>query len=433
MSYVDSIYASISEILPNKWRAFGIATTEINLSILGTFGPMIGRGLTKTATWRWIFILGEATGVIATVGTVLFYHPPGRIFRNRSKRQILYELDYVGIFLYSAGVSLFLFGLGLPGNGHPWRSPAVIALLATGVVLFLATFAWDLSGHTARPLFPARLLRRFREFGTLLIINFSSGLAHISLGNFIPQQISMVFTFDPITAGWYNIPAGVGTIFGGVVLGSLAPRIKHIPLQLVVANAVQAAGCGLLAIVTPNRIAGGLVIQAIAALPFAWILVLCYTTAGLHVPQRDIGLSYGLLGAARYLGGAIGTTMCTTILQGRVSSIIPKKVAEAVIPLGFPAAHIGTLVAALSSGNSAMLAAFPQDVVMAAREALRWGYSDALTYVWYVSIPFFIIACVVSIFVLDPSPYFTNHTAVVTSGKRVVRPNPIHRRKTEEV
>jgi len=393
---------------------------EAMIAILAIFGPLVARVLTDRATWRWLFILGDVVAVIATAGTIIFYQPPRRIFQDRTKRQVLYELDYVGIFLYTAGVTLFLLGLGWAGTQHPWRSAAVITPLVIGAVLFVSTFAWDFTrGDDTRPLFPYRLFRRFREFNSLIIIMFSSGLAHIACTTFIPQQILFVFTSDPILAGWYNVPAAVGGLIGGSVLGGLVPRIKHIPLQFLAANAIQALGCGLLAIATPDRIAPGLFLHALANLPFTWIIVLGYVTVGLHVPQRDIGLAFGLQGAMRYLGGAVGSTIFNTILNDRLPITLRKRVSEAVIPLGFPASDVGKLIAAFQSRIPAKLAPFPGDVIVAGRQAVRWGYSDAFAYVWYASIPFFIIACVVSLWVLDPSPYFTNHTAVRAADEKV--------------
>lgn len=418
-----SIFAGVSEILPNKWRSLGIAWIEVKIAILALFGPLIARALTDRATWRWIFILGDIVGVFALAGTLLFYHPPRRVFQDRTKREVLYELDYMGIFLYTAGVTLFLLGLGWAGIQHPWRSAAVIAPLVIGLVLFILTFAWDFTrGPDTRPLFPYRLFRKFREFNSLVIIMFVSGLGHIACTTFIPQQILFVFTSNPITAGWYNVPAAVGGLFGGAVLGGLVPRMKHIPLQLLAANAIQALAGGLLALATPDRIAPGLFLQALVNVPFTWIIVIGYVTVGLHVPQRDIGLAYGLQGAMRYLGGAVGSTIFNTILNDRLPKALPPRVLAAVVPLGYPAQDVGKLIAALQSRVPARIAPFPSDVVAAAQDAIRWAYSDAFAYVWYSSIPFFVIACVVSLWVLDPSPYFTNHTAVTAGGE-----NPVSR------
>jgi len=388
--------------------------------VLNSLGPLAARALTQNATWRWIYILGAISGLIATGGTLFFYHPPRRIFQDRTKRQVLKELDYAGIFFYTAGVTLFLLALGWAGTQYPWRSAQVIAPLVIGIILFFCTFAWDFAGRAARPLFPYRFFgKMFKEYTSLLLISFSSGLAHITLGAFVPQQINDVFTSNPITAGWYNVPSGFAVIIGGGILGGLVHRIKHVPLQLLVGNAIQTLACGMLAIITPDRIAGGLVLQCIANVPFGWIIVLSYVTAGLHVPQRDLGLAFGLLGASRYLGGAVGSTIFNTILRNRVATSVPRRVTAAVVPLGYPASDVAKLIATLSSRVPAKLAGVPKDVVAAATHAVRWGYSDAFQYVWYASIPFGVIACVVSLFVLDPSPYFTNHTAVVSEKEKL--------------
>lgn len=396
---------------------------EANIAVLALFGPLMARALTDRATWRWIFILGDIVAVVAIAGTVIFYRPPRRIFQDRTKRQVLYELDYMGIFLYTAGVTLFLLGLGWAGTLHPWKSASVIAPLVIGGILFICTFAWSFTrGPNTRPLFPYRLFKKFREFTALIIIMFTSGLAHIACTAFIPQQIFYVFTSDPILAGWYSVPAAAGGLFGSVVLGALVTKMKHIPLQLLAANILQALGCGLLALGTPDHIAAGLVMEAIANIPFTWIIVIGYVTVGLHVPQRDIGLAYGLQGAIRYLGGAVGSTVFNTILSSRLKQTLPKRVLEAVTPLGFPAKDVGQLIGALQSRVPAKLAPFPPNVVAAARQATRWGYSDAFAYVWYASIPFFIVACVFSLWVRDPSPYFTNRTAVTVADDKSLNP-----------
>jgi hypothetical protein len=108
---------------------------------LNTFGPVAGRALTQNATWRWIFVLGAISGFIAAVGTYFFYHPPRRIFQDRTKLQVLQELDYVGIFLYAGGVTLVLIALGWAGTQYQWNSAIVIAPLVVGLFVFSCSFA----------------------------------------------------------------------------------------------------------------------------------------------------------------------------------------------------------------------------------------------------------------------------------------------------
>ena len=303
------LYPGISELLPNKWRNYGLAWTELNLLPFSTFGPLIARALLERATWRWVYYLGLITGVISLVGTVIFYIPPSKPLRDRSRLDLMKELDYLGIFLYTAGLTLFLLGLGWGGTNYPWKSATVITPLIIGAVLFCLTFVWDFSGVPKRPLFPLRLFNRFRDYTSLLVIIFVTGLVYFSMTDLIPLQLSDMYASDAIRAGLYNIPGGFGGAGGGVILGSLISKLKRVHLQLVVGIAMQTLFAGLFAILTPNTLAEAMVFQLLANLPFAWITLNCYVIASLNVPQRDLGLALGLVGTFRFLGGAIGTTV----------------------------------------------------------------------------------------------------------------------------
>ena len=98
---------------------------------------------------------------------------------------------------------------------------------------------------------------------------------------------------------------------------------------------------------------------------------------------------------------------------------MPARVVTAVVPLGYPVADIPSLIAALSSRSAAELKVIAPGVVNAATEAMRGGYSDAFNVTWLVSIPFGVVALVTAIFVRDPSPYFTPHTAVTLEKGRL--------------
>lgn len=315
------LYPGISELLPNKWRNYGLAWTEFNLLPFSTFGPLIARALLERATWRWLYYLGLITGVISLIGTGIFYHPPSKPLRDRTRWELMKEIDYVGISLYTVGLTLFLLGLGWGGSNYPWKSAAVITPLVLGAVIFGLTFVWDFSGRPKRPLFPLRLLKKFRDYTSLLVVIFVTGLVYFSMTDLIPVQLSDMYASDAIRAGFYNIPAGFGGAAGGVFLGSLISKLKHVHLQLVAGIAMQTLFAGLFAVLTPNTLGAALAFQLLANLPFAWITLNCYIIAGLNVPQRDLGLSLGLVGTFRFLGGAIGTTVSGLSILRRVSLI----------------------------------------------------------------------------------------------------------------
>lgn len=155
------------------------------------------------------------------VGTAIFYSPPSQPLLDRTRRQLLAELDYVGIVLYSAGLTLFLLGLGWGGVSHPWKSAAVLVPLLLGILIFAGTFVYDFSGRAKRPLFPFRLFRKMREYTFLLIIIFVTGIVYFTLTDLIPQQIGYMFTNESTRAGLYNIPGGFGGAGGVRICSSL--------------------------------------------------------------------------------------------------------------------------------------------------------------------------------------------------------------------
>ncbi|KIX09124.1 uncharacterized protein Z518_00202 [Rhinocladiella mackenziei CBS 650.93] len=415
---IFAIYPGISEILPNRYRSLGLATTELQILPISTFGPLIAKALVKYATWRWVFHLGTITAAFALLGTIIFYHPPSKPIRDRSRRQIFRELDHLGLFLYTAGVALFLLGLGWGGIQYQWNSAAVLVPLCLGFLLFCAMLFWDFSGRPQRPTFPLRLFRMFREFVTVIAVMFVTGLVYITSAALIPLQISYIWTADPIKAGFYNIPAGFGAAIGGTLLGGLIYKMKHVPIQMAVAVAIQTTFMALQALITPHHIAMGMVFQTLASLPFGWILIACYVTVGLHVPHRDLGLAYGLVGTSRFLGGAVGSTIFFTILSNKAAVRIPTRVVEAVIPLNYALSEVPSLIAALTSGVTSGLAGIPPRVVEAAANAIKWGYADAFRVTWLATVPFGVIAITLATCIRDPSPYFTSHTAVTLAKER---------------
>ena len=266
-----------------------------------------------------------------------------------------------------------------------------------------------------------------REYSFLLVIIFVVGLVYISITALIPEQIGYMYTSSPTRAGLYNIPAGFGGSIGGAVLGGLIWKIKYVHWQLVIACAIQTLFTGLLAACTPDNVGTAMAFGLLANIPFGWILINCYITTGVHVPQRDIGLAFGWIGAIRFVGGAVGTTIFSTILSNKSASTIPSRIIAAVVPLGYPAADVGDLIASLTSGAPLALASIPPDVIAAGTEAMKWGYSDAFRVTFLATIPFGVIATVLAFFVRDPSPYFTNHISV-TLEKEVLK-----RRKAENI
>jgi Fungal trichothecene efflux pump (TRI12) len=76
------------------------------------------------------------------------YHPPTYNqlhVQGKTKRQQMAELDYGGIFLFTAGMVLFLIGLSWGGTVYPWKSAQVLCTLLIGIATLIGLGFYGLS------------------------------------------------------------------------------------------------------------------------------------------------------------------------------------------------------------------------------------------------------------------------------------------------
>jgi len=123
-------------------------TAEKSSNNVTVFGPIIARSfiLHTAAGWRWSYYLGIIMSGLAIILYQFMYHPPTYDqlhVHGKTKFQMFKELDFVGIFLYVAGLVLFLIGLSWGGRIYPWKSAAVICTIVIG---FLTLVAFGLYG-----------------------------------------------------------------------------------------------------------------------------------------------------------------------------------------------------------------------------------------------------------------------------------------------
>jgi hypothetical protein len=212
--------------------------------------------------------------------------------------------------------------------------------------------------------------------------------------------------------------SSAGQIVGGVIIPGLVHYIKHVHFQLTFAVFMQTLFFGLATLITPTNLHWLMAVQFFAMLPFGWITLNCYTTASLHVPQRDLGVAIGLIGTFRSLGGAIGSVIFSSIFSQIAAKQIATRIGETVAAASLPADSVPGLIAATRltilgiPDQAAQFPDIPASVYASCVTAARYDYAYGFRITWLASIPFGIIAVLAAISVRDPSKYFTNHVEV---------------------
>lgn len=117
--------------------------------------------------WRGAYWYMFAFHAVSFLLVFFFYKPPDFEMKHqhdlKTKWDLLKELDYLGILLFTAGCTLFLLGVNFGGRTYPWNHHTPITLLVVGIALLVSLGFWSAYGDHPYPLMPPRLFKRIRE------------------------------------------------------------------------------------------------------------------------------------------------------------------------------------------------------------------------------------------------------------------------------
>lgn len=216
--FQEMSYACIQEIVPNAWRIYAIGLFDL-MATLSFLGPLVAYafiGQTEIG-WRGAYIYMSCFHAFALVVLFCVYYPPSfetkHKYDGKTKIQLLRELDFVGLFLFSMGCILFLLGVNWGGRQYPWASGHVIGTMVVGILCLVALGFWEVYATLAYPLMPPRLFKKWRRFSMVLVVCFVGGMLYYAMNVLWPRQSQLLFTgSDPIIKGLYSEMIPLGTI-----------------------------------------------------------------------------------------------------------------------------------------------------------------------------------------------------------------------------
>lgn len=108
---------------------------------------------------------------------------------HRTKRGEVKRIDFGGIFLLIAGLTLFLLGVSWGGNPQPWTSGRILGLVISGGLTLVAFVIYEAYTPSPNPFIELRLFRNVRGFVCLNIISAAAGAMYIALSIIWPQRM----------------------------------------------------------------------------------------------------------------------------------------------------------------------------------------------------------------------------------------------------
>ncbi|KAH7162096.1 fungal trichothecene efflux pump [Dactylonectria estremocensis] len=418
--FQEMCFACAQELVPNKFRfqtlgeyplspLFNATKTHEMAGIMilanhfSSFSPLIGYVFiahTKIG-WRACYWWCFAWEVVTALMLFFFYHPPTFETKHRgdgkTKWQLVKEIDYIGLILFTAGCLLLLLALNW-GNGiHPWSSPWIIAPVVVSVVSFVFLGFWEVYAPLAYPMLPPHLFREWRRFTAFLVVCFVAGMLYYSLNVIWPRQSGLLWVpaDRPIIRGVYASMVSFGTIIAGWYCVSLMPWLKHEKWQLVACITIQTALIGSLASVgladKAQAIATVISVSSVNLPPSP----LSFGMVSLHLKdQTDIGIGVGLISTFRLIGGAVATAIYTSIQTSEFAKLLPGQVRAAAERTGFDGS-VEALVAAARANTPAaygVIEGITNSTIAAVQHAVLESNSKSYRLVYLVAIAFGCVA-----------------------------------------
>lgn len=402
-----SFNVAVGELVPNKYRPAVLSLIFLTNAPFASFGPIIARSfITGGLGWRWCFYINIIDVGLAIILLYLFYHPPtfGHLHQRKTKWQLLKGLDYLGIFLWTAGLTVLLMGASWGGTIYPWNSAATISSLVVGAALLVALFAWEATAKLEYPAIPVKLFAN-RGFMSLVTMATVATMFYYSAVLLWPQQVQALFTSDVTYAGWLTCTVASSTALGQVVAGLIVRWGGDVRYWLIGTTFAMVAFVSALAALTPADKNLGVALTILGPFCVGFIELASLALAPLFCEASEIGLASGLLASIRSAGGSVAVAVYSTILSNRLSSTIPNNVVPAALDAGLAPSETSDLLAAVSSKD---LSAFSDAVREAVAAALPDAYAQAFKTVYLASLGFGGVAIVGCLFAKDAKEHLTS-------------------------
>ena len=294
---------------PRAKAGLAMALWSMTTLVAPVMGPLLGGWITDNISWPWIFYINIPVGIVAVLIT-------WAIYRDRESVTRKVPIDAIGLALLVIWVGSLQLMLD-KGKELDWFHSAEIVVLGVVAVVGFAFFLiWELTDK--HPVVDLSLFKR-RNFWTGAV---ATAVAYgLFFGNIVllPLWLQQFMGYTATQAGMAMAPVGLLAIvlspMVGLTVGKVDPR-RYATFSFLVFALVLWMRSGFNTQADFTTIMIPTVVQGIA-MAFFFIPLVTITLSGLS-PDR-IPAASGLSNFLRMTGGAIGTSVTTTLWENRAT------------------------------------------------------------------------------------------------------------------
>ncbi|MCS0503320.1 MFS transporter [Ancylobacter mangrovi] len=298
--------AIVTHTFPPERRGMAFAVQTTLAGCFMASGPLVGGVFAQTISWRWIFLINLPI-VLLTVGALWLAYVEKPVTRAPG---LFARFDRAGLALLVGALTAITIGL-MQATEWGWSSPAILTLLAGGLVLLAAFVGVELK--RAAPLIELDLLAISTFTGgniVFAVFQFEKTIVFI----FVALYLQHVLGRTPIESGLLVSIAIVPTLLTSRLAGRIRDaRGARGPLTLALlltALCVMAIGIGT--VLRSELLIGAVMVVWGAVMPGIAVTARPALMGAVALDKQ--GQASGVNLSIQMLGGTVAIAVCGTLL-----------------------------------------------------------------------------------------------------------------------
>ncbi len=304
--------AIMLELFPVEKRAQSMALFGLVVVIAPIIGPVLGGWITTNWSWPFIYFINIPVGILAVGLSKKYIEDP-----PYARKQENVKIDRLGFFMLIGWLTCMQVVLD-KGNDADWFGSTWVCWMTFFAVLFAVLFFYVQSTRKDSLID----LKVFKDanfsLGTFVQI-VMQGVLLASLA-ILPQFLQGLMGYDAYLSGLAMMPRGIGALTTVIFIGTIGSKINAkllVMIGLGLLGLSSFALCELnlqiatINIAIPNFVMGvGMVMSMIPII----------TLSTMTLSNTQMTNASGVQNLLKNLGGAIGTSIVTTLLSRKAQA-----------------------------------------------------------------------------------------------------------------
>lgn len=218
------------------------------------------------------------------------------------------------------------------------------------------------------------------------------------------NRTTALFEKDPFLLTARGTPFWIASGLSTLAWGYWSMRFGTVRAPLFAGFLIYTGGLIGFACIQPGDDLRAVIFSGLAGLGFGAPLVLIIAAVQLSTPHNLIATATAVTTSARAVGATVFTAIYAAAFSSAIGEKLPANIANAAVKAGLSSESVPKFIGALLSQNTTSLDAIPgvnSTIIDAAMVAQGQAYADSLHVVYYIAIPFGVIACITCFFLGD--------------------------------